>query len=291
VALVLADGTRSDASKATLGIAPATLAAAPGTDLGPAIDAEVQKRTVFYDGAQRAELSYVMTGATAAPVTVELVRVADGLVVARWDEGVVGPGIARTVTWTGMAGGKVQRDGSYSFRVTATPVGEVRAVTSQALPQEELGPPVPADDDPAAFTFLRHRFPIAGAHTYGEGAAAFGGGRGHQGHDVFAECGTPVVAARGGTVKFKQYHSAAGNYIVVDGARTGVDYAYMHLRDAALVDEGDRVRTGQLIGYVGDTGRASGCHLHFEMWGAPGWYSGGQPMNPLASLRAWDASS
>ena len=45
-----------------------------------------------------------------------------------------------------------------------------------------------------------------------------------------------------------------------------MDYAYMHLRDPALPAEGERVRTGQLIGYVGDTGRADGCHLHFEEW-------------------------
>ena len=93
-----------------------------------------------------------------------------------------------------------------------------------------------------------------GAHAYGEAAAAFGGGRGHQGQDVFAECGTPLVAARGGKVEFKQFQSRAGNYLVIDGARTGVDYAYMHLRDPALVDKGDKVTTGQLIGYVGDTG-------------------------------------
>ena len=65
----------------------------------------------------------------------------------------------------------------------------------------------------------------------------------------------------------------------------------MHLREAALVDEGDRVRTGQLIGYVGDTGDATGCHLHFEMWTAPGWYDGGHPFDPLPSLMAWDKTS
>ena len=55
----------------------------------------------------------------------------------------------------------------------------------------------------------------------------------------------------------------------------------MHLREAALVATGDHVLTGQPIGYVGDTGDADGCHLHFEIWTAPGWYSGGQPIDPL----------
>ena len=108
---------------------------------------------------------------------------------------------------------------------------------------------------------------------------------------MFAECGTPIVAARGGVVKFKQYHARAGYYLVIDGARTGVDFVYMHLREAALVDRGEKVTTGQLIGFVGDSGRASGCHLHFEQWTAPGWYSGGSPFDPLPDLQAWDAQS
>jgi murein DD-endopeptidase MepM/ murein hydrolase activator NlpD len=62
----------------------------------------------------------------------------------------------------------------------------------------------------------------------------------------------------------------------------------MHLREAALVNEGDRVRTGEPIGCVGDTGSADGCHLHLELWGEPGWYAGGQPFDPLPSLLAWD---
>ena len=65
-----------------------------------------------------------------------------------------------------------------------------RASSAQADPD--------ATTAPDSFIFLRHKFPIRGAHNYGDGAATFGGGRGHQGHDVFAECGTPLVAARGG---------------------------------------------------------------------------------------------
>jgi murein DD-endopeptidase MepM/ murein hydrolase activator NlpD len=43
-----------------------------------------------------------------------------------------------------------------------------------------------------------------------------------------------------------------------------------------------------VIGYVGDTGDASECHLHFELWDAPGWYEGGRPVDPLALLKRWD---
>jgi murein DD-endopeptidase MepM/ murein hydrolase activator NlpD len=42
---------------------------------------------------------------------------------------------------------------------------------------------------------------------------------------------------------------------------------------------------------VGRTGDATACHLHFEEWTAPGWYTGGSPFDPLADLRAWDAYS
>ena len=90
---------------------------------------------------------------------------------------------------------------------------------------------------------------------------------------------------------FAGYHSAAGYYVVIDGKGTGLDNSYMHLRQKALVSTGDSVRTGQQLGEVGDTGHASGCHLHFEEWTAPGWYKGGHPIDPLPDLKSWDATS
>jgi murein DD-endopeptidase MepM/ murein hydrolase activator NlpD len=145
-----------------------------------------------------------------------------------------------------------------------------------------------------AFDYYRHIFPVRARHDYGGDQARFGAGRSghsHQGHDVFARCGARLVAARGGVVKAKQYHSAAGHYVVIDGDNTGVDYVYMHMQTASALIVGDRVFTGQEIGRVGDTGHASGCHLHFELWDAPGWYSGGSPFDPLPMLQEWDAVS
>ena len=71
----------------------------------------------------------------------------------------------------------------------------------------------------------------------------------------------------------------------------GGSYAYMHLREPALVQKGDRVYAGQRLGVVGDTGDAQGCHLHIELWSAPGWYQGGSPFDPRPSLVRWDAAS
>jgi murein DD-endopeptidase MepM/ murein hydrolase activator NlpD len=42
---------------------------------------------------------------------------------------------------------------------------------------------------------------------------------------------------------------------------------------------------------VGQTGDATACHLHFEEWSSPGWYSGGRPFDPLADLKSWDSYS
>ena len=267
--------------------APLTVEQPPAAG-GPSIDVDVQAPKAFFDAVRPMRMSYVVHDDRPVEVRVELVRVKDQTVIARWNPGVVAPETPQLVQWNGMAGGRVQKPGRYVFRVSAADeAGALRASSAQATPDE----PARAEPDPASFRFLRHTFPVLGPHGYGEFAAKYGGGRGHQGQDVFAACGTPMVAARGGIVKFKQYHSRAGYYLVIDGERTGTDYAYMHLKGPALVDKGERVRTGQLIGYVGDTGDASGCHLHFEMWRKPGWYSGGSPFDPLPDLLAWDRVS
>lgn len=130
-------------------------------------------------------------------------------------------------------------------------------------------------------------FPIAARHRYGTGTNRFGGGRGHDGQDVFARCGAPLVALGDAEVQVTGTHAAAGNYVVLrDDA--GRSYAYMHLQAPPQADEGDAVRAGQRVGRVGATGRASGCHLHFEQWTAPGWYRGGTAVDPLRLLRRLD---
>ncbi len=152
----------------------------------------------------------------------------------------------------------------------------------------------PRTPRPPSRSLGSHVFPIRGPHDLGQSPTnGFGGGgtRRHFGQDMFAGCGTRLAAARGGTVQFAGYHSAAGNYVVIDGAGTGRDYVYMHLLETPLVKTGDRVFTGQKIGEVGETGRASGCHLHFEMWSAPGWFEGGKAFDPLPALRIWDRNS
>jgi murein DD-endopeptidase MepM/ murein hydrolase activator NlpD len=270
--------------------APLTVAPAPAPAGGPSIEVDARAPRAFFDGTTPIRASYVVHDDRPVTVQAQVVRLADGAVVASWSPGTVQPETPQTLEWDGLAAGQLGRAGRYAFRVSAADeAGTVRATSAQAGPGSAPGDAAPGD--PSEFTFLRNQFPVRGPHNYGGAVARFGGARGHQGQDVFATCGTPLVAARGGTVKFRAFQSRAGNYLVIDGARTGVDYAYMHLRAPALVARGQVVRTGQLIGYVGDTGDADGCHLHLEMWTKPGWYTGGSPFDPLPSLQAWDRSS
>ena len=142
-----------------------------------------------------------------------------------------------------------------------------------------------------------HRFPIVGAHSFGGELSRFGsdrdgGNRKHQGQDVSAPEGTPLVAARGGVVRYTgDQPSGAGIYVVIHGGGESRDYVYMHMQEGSLaVRTGDTVRTGSVIGRVGQTGSASGPHLHFEIWQGV-WQGGGAPIDPLPDLQRWDAWS
>jgi murein DD-endopeptidase MepM/ murein hydrolase activator NlpD len=252
----------------------AELSRVPGV---PSLETGTSRTKVFY-GARRA-VSFSYRLASAMQVKVELVNAADGSIAAAWDQGVVEAGQIKEIVWSGRGA-----PGRYSFRLTAQgQAGEV----AQSAQADSTG----LRD---AFDLYDHIFPIRGRHDYGGGGGRFGAGRhghSHQGQDVFAACGTPLVAARGGKVQYSGYHGAAGYYLVIDGAGTGADYAYMHLAQRSPFRKGDRVYTGQQLGAVGDSGNARGCHLHFETWTAPGWYQGGRPVDPLGFLQTWDGWS
>jgi murein DD-endopeptidase MepM/ murein hydrolase activator NlpD len=138
---------------------------------------------------------------------------------------------------------------------------------------------------PAATPFA---FPIDGAWEWGGPDTHFGDrGGAHDGEDLMADCGTPVVAAAAGRVVFTDSDGAAGNYLVVRGASG--DAVYMHLRSKPRLRKGDTVDAGQSLGAVGRTGNASACHLHFELWTKPGWYDGGKARDPRADLVRWSS--
>ena len=95
----------------------------------------------------------------------------------------------------------------------------------------------------------------------------------HKGVDLAAPKGTPIYATRSGYVNVATYHSTAGNYVTINH-RDGYTSVYMHMTHY-VVSPGQSVAAGQLIGYVGSTGRSTGPHLHF------GIHYNGTYVNPM----------
>jgi murein DD-endopeptidase MepM/ murein hydrolase activator NlpD len=242
----------------------------PGTG-----DITVTPEKAFFDAQDPVTVTYLYKGDTAGDVTIELVKRDTGEVLGSWTQPGAQPGSYMTWTWDGtLPDESSPPSGDYRFRV-GPKGGELEDGGSASF-----------------FSLYDHIFPIRGKHQYGDGVGAPRKGHSHQGQDVFAKCGTPLVAARGGKVQFAGYHGAAGNYMVIDAKGSGRDYAYMHLTHKVTFKEGERVSTGQQIGTVGESGNASGCHLHFEIWSAPGWYEGGEFLRSVTKeLKKWDSWS
>ena len=111
------------------------------------------------------------------------------------------------------------------------------------------------------------RMPLEGARLssgYGmRNHPVLGGLRGHKGVDLAAPSGTPVYATADGYVSRADWFSSYGKYISIEhGAALQTRFA--HLSDM-VVSAGDKVKKGDLIGYVGSTGRSTGPHLHYEV--------------------------
>ncbi len=100
--------------------------------------------------------------------------------------------------------------------------------------------------------------------------------RPHNGTDFAAPRGTPIMAAGAGIVERANRFGSFGNYIRIRHTN-GYETAYAHLQGFARgVRSGARVQQGQIIGYVGTTGRSTGPHLHYEV------HLNGRPTNPMA---------
>ena len=85
----------------------------------------------------------------------------------------------------------------------------------------------------------------------------------HTGQDYSAACGTEIYAAAAGTVGFAEMQAISGNRVEIDHGN-GLETSYGHLSKFA-VEPGDKLKRGDLVGYVGTTGNSTGCHLHFEV--------------------------
>ncbi len=102
---------------------------------------------------------------------------------------------------------------------------------------------------------------------------------GHEAIDIAADYGSHVVAAAGGRVIFAGWKSNGGGYQVWVAHGGGLYTTYNHM-SAITVGDGQSVGRGQQVGRIGQSGNATGPHLHFEVWIGPVW-SGGTRVNPL----------
>ena len=128
-------------------------------------------------------------------------------------------------------------------------------------------------------------FPVKGAGTFGEGAARFGASRSghvHEGQDVFAPEGTPLVAVRDGVVLETGDDGGRGNFVSFYSPAAGQTYVYLHMSEPSRVAAGRRVKAGERVGSVGCTGSCWGDHLHFEVRRGRGTQA--PPLDPLPLL-------
>jgi murein DD-endopeptidase MepM/ murein hydrolase activator NlpD len=222
-------------------------------------------RTAYYDGKKKPKVHYTFTNTESVDVRIDVIDRKTDEVVDSITKDAQEPNVEHSAGWNGKVEGSKRSasSGDYKFRV-----GPVSGKL--------------ASSDTAGFQFRPDKFPVRGPHTYGDGVGAPRSGHVHEGQDVLAACGTPLQAVRGGHVQ----------YIVIDGKGTGHDWMYAHLKKPSPLKEGDKVKTGEKIGVVGETGDATACHLHIEEWSAPGWYEGGHYLKAITRhLKKWDSWS
>ncbi len=126
-------------------------------------------------------------------------------------------------------------------------------------------------------------WPVTGIITQGYGATDFAqtayNSKWHPGIDIGVPMGTPIFASEDGTVVLAMnqdlycYREGYGKVVVINGATTNLTTLYGHM-SLMLVSKGDIIKKGQLIGYSGKTGYATGPHVHFGVYAEPTFYIG-----------------
>ncbi len=254
-----------------------TVALASGATSPRGIGFELRRTSIsperpIFDGKREITLHYGIAASEPVDLRIEILRAKSGNVVRVYTERDTRPGRRSARVWNGLnRRGKAVDDGRYEFRVG--PVGGPIRFAGR-------------------FRLHTHVFPVDGSHgtrgAIGEFGATRNGGRVHEGFDITASCGTPLVAARGGEVQKVGYDPVLyGYFVLIDGLKTDQDYFYSHLIAPPPVRKNERVRTGQFVGKVGQTGNAAStpCHLHFEV------RIDGRPVDPKPYLRRWDKYS
>ncbi len=128
-------------------------------------------------------------------------------------------------------------------------------------------------------------FPVKAPVGYGESGARYGtdrGGRMHEGQDIFAPAGTPLVAMHDSKVVEEGNGGGRGNYVALYSPSINRTFVYLHMQSPAHVKTGSKVRAGQRVGELGCTGSCFGDHLHLEV--RRGNTTEGAPTDPMPHL-------
>jgi murein DD-endopeptidase MepM/ murein hydrolase activator NlpD len=128
---------------------------------------------------------------------------------------------------------------------------------------------------PAAYSGAAFEWPVVGGANYISQFFHYG----HGAIDIAAQFGSRVQAAAAGVVTFAGWKNNGGGYQVWIAHGSNLFTTYNHM-SAITVGVGQQVARGQQVGKIGQTGDATGPHLHFEVWRGPVW-DGGQRVNPL----------
>lgn len=179
--------------------------------------------------------------------------------------GPVGPGVARELTLPELRDELARLGRQADSRADYFDVIEA-ALTDRQLRERRQPRVLPVATGYDGSSFGARIDPFTGRRTQ------------HDGVDFVAPPGTPILAAAGGVVVAAEWHHEYGNMIDIDHGN-GLKTRYAHA-SKSLVKVGDLVREGQLIARVGNTGRSTGAHLHFEV------HVNGVPRNPGGFLNA-----
>jgi murein DD-endopeptidase MepM/ murein hydrolase activator NlpD len=129
--------------------------------------------------------------------------------------------------------------------------------------------PIPFGLQPS-LTAAPYVFPVYGPHSFTDSFGAFRGdvpGNWHHGDDIFAPLGAPILACADGTIFSVGWNNVGGNRLWLRDGQ-GNEFYYAHLSAySPAARNGNRVKAGEVIGFVGNTGDAEGTpyHLHFEV--------------------------
>ena len=128
--------------------------------------------------------------------------------------------------------------------------------------------------------------PLDGTPDYGDAEAAFGNARGrpHEGQDIMAPTGTPIVSPTDGKAIDSGYDDR-GNWLAIYDPKRDQTYNFFHMNAPSPIKPGDSVDAGQKVGEVGCTGSCYGSHLHFEIRDGSDPY--GTARDPLPQLLRW----